>query len=234
VFIDEIDTFLNQRDSSEGSATSNAKDSPSITVLGATNRPYDVDMAILRRLPRTFEIGLPDTKSRLQILNLFLEKHELTKEARAMIPAIAKVAEGYSGSDLKELCRAAAMNPIREMTREASRKAVMEQHDASNGKTRKKRDFGPPPGLKVRAVAKEDFKDALEKVKPTGETAKTFLNSERRNKSANEESAQSMGVDMNEFARSMQLLQMMMNGGVQNTQENAMKEDDEDEIPSLK
>ena len=54
-------------------------------------------------LTGTFEIGLPNPKSRLQILNLFLEKHNLTDNARKIIPAIAKVTEGYSGSDLKEL-----------------------------------------------------------------------------------------------------------------------------------
>ena len=51
----------------------------------------------------TFEIGLPNYESRLQILNLFLEKHSLTDDARKMIPVIARRTPGYSGSDLKEL-----------------------------------------------------------------------------------------------------------------------------------
>ncbi|EED96679.1 26S proteasome regulatory particle chain rpt6-like protein, partial [Thalassiosira pseudonana CCMP1335] len=140
VFIDEMDAFLSQRDGTEGSAVNSMKSefltlwdgllserkivlpSPPIIVLGATNRPYDVDPAILRRLPRSFEISLPDYSSRLQLLNLFLEKQRMTEEAKMFIPTVAQKAEGYSGSDLKELCRAAAWEPVRELTTTAAKR----------------------------------------------------------------------------------------------------------------
>uniref|UniRef100_A0A7S3PU04 AAA+ ATPase domain-containing protein n=1 Tax=Chaetoceros debilis TaxID=122233 RepID=A0A7S3PU04_9STRA len=248
IFIDEIDTFLNQRDSSEGSATtsmksefltlwdgmtSDAKDSPPITVLGATNRPYDVDSAILRRLPRTFEIGLPNMKSREQILNLFLIKLSMTEEARQMIPTIARVTKGYSGSDLKELCKAAAINPIREITKEVSRKAVMGLANGTNSKTKaqKKSSFGPPKGIKPRPVGKEDFELALGKVKKTGETARTFLERERSSKAE----ANNAGIDMNDLAKNMQMLQMLMGGRVTNSQtsQSSQEEESDDGIPSI-
>lgn len=195
-------------------------------MIGATNRPYDVDSAILRRLPRTFEIGLPNAKSRLQILNLFLDTHELTNEARAMIPAIANVTEGYSGSDLKELCKAAAMVPIREITREASRQAVMTGKSASHKK--KKTSFGPPPGVKIRPVNTADFKEALEKVKKTGEAARLFRQQDVNPTMNN--NAQTMGIDMAELASGMQMLQMLMAG---NMNVNSTENDASNEIPII-
>ena len=78
-----------------------------VIVLGATNIPYDVDAAILRRLPRTFEIGLPDLTSRTQLLKLFLERHPLMDAAKEAIPNVAAWTERYAGSNLKEVCRAA-------------------------------------------------------------------------------------------------------------------------------
>jgi len=76
IFIDEIDTFLRQRDNDESAMGSTKSEfltlwdgiltegSPEnengrVVVLGCTNRPGDVDTAILRRLPRQFQIGLP-------------------------------------------------------------------------------------------------------------------------------------------------------------------------------
>ena len=145
VFIDEIDAFLSQRDSTEGSAVSSMKSefltlwdgllserkggalllpAPPVIVLGATNRPYDVDPAILRRLPRSFEIPLPPAESRLQLLRLFLERQSMTESARSFLPELSRRTKGYSGSDLKEVCRAAAWEPVREMTTGASRRAA--------------------------------------------------------------------------------------------------------------
>jgi SpoVK/Ycf46/Vps4 family AAA+-type ATPase len=265
IFIDEIDTFLSQRDSSEGSAIATMKSefltlwdgmttdannsssssnnnrigaywqtysSPPVIVLGATNRPYDVDSAILRRLPRTFEIGLPDANSRIQILHLFLEKHSLTEQARKFIPALAKLTEGYSGSDLKELCRAAAMQPIREMTSDTAYKAVMgrrkggkipEENQAHENFTPKNTDetskVAPPDSVKVRPVNERDFAIALKKVKKSGEDARNYW--KRQNSSfstidafskisQNIKEPMASGINMEEVMKSVQILQNLM------------------------
>ena len=197
IFIDEMDSFLSQRDSTEGSAVNSMKSEfltlwdgllsekknqstamttlpqPPIIVLGATNRPYDVDPAILRRLPRSFEIALPNYSSRLQLLNLFLQKQSMTKEAIQYVPTVAKNTEGYSGSDLKEVCRAAAWEPVRELTSAASQKAVGANSKQANMLNRTSSGF-PPRGTKARPVNAHDFDLALQKVKKTGDAARQF------------------------------------------------------------
>ena len=73
IFIDEIDSFLCTRKNSEHEAVTQMKTefmtlwdgfstdtNARVMVLAATNRPWDVDEAILRRLPRSFEVGLPN------------------------------------------------------------------------------------------------------------------------------------------------------------------------------
>ena len=142
---------------------------PPIIVLGATNRPYDIDAAILRRLPRSFEISLPSYESRLQLLELFLEKQAMTAEARGFLPTVAKKTEGYSGSDLKELCKAAAWEPVREMTSGASRLAT-----AGKSKLKRTASGFPARGTKARPVGPNDFVQAINKVKKTGESAREF------------------------------------------------------------
>jgi len=87
-----------------------------IIVLGATNRPNDIDAAILRRMPKRFAIGLPDVTQRQKILELMLK--DTTLASAFSIKALADSTAFMSGSDLKELCRNAAMVPVREYMRE--------------------------------------------------------------------------------------------------------------------
>ncbi|KAH0586049.1 hypothetical protein H2248_007324 [Termitomyces sp. 'cryptogamus'] len=82
IFIDEIDSFLRERTKGDHEVTGMMKAefmtlwdgllsaSDRILVLGATNRPNDIDSAILRRMPKRFAIQLPDYDQRLKILTL--------------------------------------------------------------------------------------------------------------------------------------------------------------------
>ncbi|RTE71758.1 hypothetical protein BHE90_013832 [Fusarium euwallaceae] len=76
-------------------------------VIVATNRPDSLDNAFLRRLPQKIPIGLPDTKSRSEILGVLLEGEEL--EPLVNIDSLGRETEGYSGSDLRSLCAEAAL-----------------------------------------------------------------------------------------------------------------------------
>jgi SpoVK/Ycf46/Vps4 family AAA+-type ATPase len=89
-----------------------------ILVLGATNRPNDIDSAILRRMPKRFAVGLPNIEQRTKILNLMLKDTKLSPDFS--IEKLATLTEGLSGSDLRELCRNAAMVPVREFMRSTS------------------------------------------------------------------------------------------------------------------
>lgn len=126
IFIDEVDSFLGQRRSTEHEVLTNMKtefmalwdgfttdQNARVMVLAATNRPWELDDAILRRLPQAFEVGMPDRKERAKILSVILKGENV--EDTIDFDRIAGLCEGYSGSDLTELCKQAAYAPIREM-----------------------------------------------------------------------------------------------------------------------
>lgn len=82
-------------------------------VLAATNRPSELDEAILRRLPQAFEIGMPDCKERAEILKVILKGEKV--QDNIDYDRIASLCDGYTGSDLLELCKKAAYFPIRDL-----------------------------------------------------------------------------------------------------------------------
>ncbi|GFZ15714.1 P-loop containing nucleoside triphosphate hydrolases superfamily protein [Actinidia rufa] len=93
-----------------------SKDSQRILILGATNRPFDLDDAVIRRLPRRIYVNLPDAENRVKILRIFLAKENVEPEFQ--FGKLADATEGYSGSDLKNLCIAAAYRPVQELLEE--------------------------------------------------------------------------------------------------------------------
>ncbi|AED96374.1 26S proteasome regulatory particle chain RPT6-like protein [Arabidopsis thaliana] len=126
IFIDEVDSFLGQRRSTDNEAMSNMKtefmalwdgfttdQNARVMVLAATNRPSELDEAILRRFPQSFEIGMPDCQERAQILKVVLKGESV--ESDINYDRIARLCEDYTGSDIFELCKKAAYFPIREI-----------------------------------------------------------------------------------------------------------------------
>ncbi|XP_071711701.1 uncharacterized protein [Rutidosis leptorrhynchoides] len=126
IFIDEVDSFLSQRRTTEYEALTSMKtefmalwdgfttdQNARVMVLAATNRPSELDEAILRRLPQSFEIGVPDRKERAAILKVILKGEKVNKNID--LDFIASICEDYTGSDLIELCKKAAYYPIRDL-----------------------------------------------------------------------------------------------------------------------
>ncbi|XP_073010645.1 uncharacterized protein [Typha latifolia] len=136
VFVDEVDSLLGARGGAfEHEATRRmrnefmaawdglrSKDSQRILILAATNRPFDLDDAVIRRLPRRIYVDLPDAENRMKILNIFLSKENLEPDFK--LDALANSTEGYSGSDLKNLCIAAAYRPVQELLEEEKKGGV--------------------------------------------------------------------------------------------------------------
>ncbi|XP_058203709.1 uncharacterized protein LOC131317975 isoform X1 [Rhododendron vialii] len=129
IFIDEVDSFLGQRRSTDNEVLTNMKtefmalwdgfttdQNARVMVLAATNRPTDLDEAILRRLPQAFEIGKPDSGDREKILKVILKGERI--DDNIDFNRVASLCQGYTGSDLLELCKQAAYIPLRDFLQE--------------------------------------------------------------------------------------------------------------------
>ncbi|KZO95693.1 AAA-domain-containing protein [Calocera viscosa TUFC12733] len=128
VFLDEIDALFGARVSARESGGAIAHrqvitefmqemdglrtKEGGVIVIGATNRPFDLDDAVLRRLPRRLLVDLPGEKERGEILKILLRDEFLAPEVD--VYALAKRTEGFSGSDLKHLCVSAALDAVKE------------------------------------------------------------------------------------------------------------------------
>lgn len=131
------------------------KDKERVLVLAATNRPFDLDEAVIRRLPRRLMVNLPDLSNRAKILRVVLAKEELASDVD--LEALASMTDGYSGSDLKNLCVTAAHCPIREILQKEKKEKSLALAEGR-----------PLPPLHVgedlRSLNMDDFRYAHEQV----------------------------------------------------------------------
>jgi ATPase family AAA domain-containing protein 1 len=129
------------------------EDNTRIIVLGATNLPNALDPAVLRRLPKRYAIGLPNAIQRRKIFDILLKNASLAPDFS--LDRLVAATEGYSGSDIKELCRNASMIPLREYLK-------------VHGKELEERRLKTSPEL--RPLTTNDFlRDQDKEVKHSGE-----------------------------------------------------------------
>ncbi|PHT79744.1 hypothetical protein T459_17796 [Capsicum annuum] len=125
------------------------KDTERVLVLAETNRPFDLDEAVIRRMRCRLMVNLPDAPNRAKILKVILAKEDLVQDVD--LESVASMTDGYSGSDLKNLCATAAYQPIRDILE----KEKKEQAAASA-------DGRPPPALSssadLRPLNVDDFR----------------------------------------------------------------------------
>uniref|UniRef100_A0A0E0NKZ7 AAA+ ATPase domain-containing protein n=1 Tax=Oryza rufipogon TaxID=4529 RepID=A0A0E0NKZ7_ORYRU len=174
IFVDEVDSLLGARGGAfEHEATRRmrnefmaawdglrSKESQRILILGATNRPFDLDDAVIRRLPRRIYVDLPDAQNRMKILKILLAKENLESDFR--FDELANSTEGYSGSDLKNLCIASAYRPVHELLEEEKKGGPCSQNTG------------------LRPLRLDDFIQAKAKVSPSVSYDATSMNELRK------------------------------------------------------
>jgi|TARA_B100001540_G_scaffold310943_1_gene329572 transitional endoplasmic reticulum ATPase len=124
IFIDEIDAIAPKREEAYGDVEKRVvaqllalmdglTDRGNVIVLGATNRPDSVDPALRRpgRFDREIEISVPNADGRLEVLQIHTRGMPIAEDVELKI--LASELHGYTGADMKSLCREAAMKSIR-------------------------------------------------------------------------------------------------------------------------
>ncbi|OBT88860.1 hypothetical protein VE02_01921 [Pseudogymnoascus sp. 03VT05] len=127
-------------------------------IMVATNRPFDLDEAILRRLPRRLLIDLPVEADREAILKIHLQGEDL--ESEVDLAALAANTPFYSGSDLKNLSVAAALACVREETTTATAAAAASSSSGSDVSALSKNLSYPAK----RTIGKRHFDIAIQEI----------------------------------------------------------------------
>jgi SpoVK/Ycf46/Vps4 family AAA+-type ATPase len=157
VFIDELDSLLGKHSSEVGGEVrvrnQFLKEMDGIVdkgknlhvyVIGATNKPWDLDWAFIRRFQKRILVPLPDHHTRLMMFKLYTSHLKLATDVD--LHELARISEGFSGSDIRDVCQSAQLKTIGEF---------FESGQATNKLA------------KPRFLTMDDFRQILEERKPS-------------------------------------------------------------------
>jgi len=157
VFVDELDSLMGQHSNEVGGEirvrNQFLKEMDGIVdkgknlhvyVIGATNKPWDLDWAFIRRFQKRILVPLPDHHTRLMMLKLYTSNLQIDQDVDHH--ELARLSEGFSGSDIRDVCQSAQLSLIGEFFE--SGKAVDKE-------------------AKPRALTMSDFRQIFEERKPS-------------------------------------------------------------------
>ncbi|ESL09619.1 katanin [Trypanosoma rangeli SC58] len=165
IFFDEIDALMSSRGGNEHEASRRVKSEmlqqldglateseKRVMVLATTNRPWDLDEAMRRRLEKRIYIPLPDAEGRLELLKKQTSSMSLDPNVDLSIIA-GEQTVGFSGADLNLLVRDAAMMPMRKLIADRTPAEIAAMKEGG-------RMVLPP-------VTMQDFEEAVKKIQPS-------------------------------------------------------------------
>ena len=132
IFIDEIDSILSSRSSTGEHEASRrmktelliqldglikANNGERVFLLAASNLPWELDMALLRRLEKRILVTLPEKEARENMVKMHIDE-KMTDQSVFDYGKVAENLKGYSGSDIRLVCKEAAMKPLRRLMHE--------------------------------------------------------------------------------------------------------------------
>lgn len=157
IFIDEIDSMTSVQKEEVGGeirarnqflremdSLVDKKKRLHIYVIGATNKPWNLDEAFIRRFQKRIMVPLPDAEARREMFEMYTRGLELGEDVD--LEKLAETTEGYSGSDIHDLCQAVQMKVVREFF-----ETLQEEDDTH----------------KPRMLSLSDFQNVLENRKPS-------------------------------------------------------------------
>ena len=162
LFIDELDSLLGQRTNEIGGEVRSrnqflteidgingkGKDTK-LYVIGATNKPWSLDLPFLRRFQKRIYVSLPTLEAREKLFVLYTNPLKL--DGRVRSHTLASIFDGYSASDIKDICQAVQLKVVNEMFSLTDYKEPIEGEKSSQ----------------PRNISMKDFRESLTRRKPS-------------------------------------------------------------------